>query len=82
MLGQNITDTFKTDLEEHIKSGLEKMKTEDQSIIDIADSGLSAYTVSVSLIPRTVQKQGKVTVNVSVTPVHAAREIDATVVVM
>jgi hypothetical protein len=82
MLGQNITDTFKTDLEENIKSGLEKMKSEDKSIIDIPDSGLSAYTVSVALVPRTVQKQGKVTVSVSVTPVHAAREIDATVVVM
>lgn len=82
MLGQNITSTFKTDLEEHIKSGLEKMKTEDNSIIDIPESGLSAYNVSVQLVPRTVQKQGKVTVNVSVTPVHAAREIEATVVVM
>ncbi|MDP3065887.1 MAG: hypothetical protein Q8N08_04035 [Methanobacteriaceae archaeon] len=82
MLGQNMTSTFKTDLEENIKTGLEKLKTEDRSIIDIPDSGLSAYTVSVMLVPRTVQKQGKVTVNVSVTPVHAAREIEATVVVM
>lgn len=82
MLGQNMTSTFKTDLEENIKSGLEKLKSEDRSIIDIPDSGLSAYTVSVMLVPRTVQKQGKVTVTVSVTPVHAAREIEATVVVM
>jgi len=82
MLGQNITDTFKTDLEENIKSGLEAMKTTDRSILDIPESGLSAYTVSVSLMPRTVQKEGKVTVNVAVTPVHAAREIECTVVVM
>ena len=82
MLGQNITSTFKTDLEENIKSGLEKMKSEDRSIIDIPESGLSAYNVNVQMVPRTVQKQGKVTVNVSMTPVHAAREIEATVVVM
>jgi hypothetical protein len=82
MLGQNITSTFKTDLEENIKSGLEIMKSTDRSLIDITETGLSAYTVSVLLVPRSVQKQGKITVNISVTPVHAAREIDATVVVM
>lgn len=82
MLGQNITATYKTDLEEHIKTGLEVMKSTDLSLIDITESGLSAYTVSVQLVPRTVQKQGKVTVNVTITPVHAAREISAQVVVM
>lgn len=80
MLGQNITATYKTDLEEHIKSGLAEIK--ETALIDIPESGLAAYTVNVQLIPRTSQRQGKVTVNVSIVPVHAAREIKAEVVVM
>jgi hypothetical protein len=80
MLGKNITSTYKTDLEEYIKSGLAEIK--DVALIDIPESGLAAYTVSVQLIPRTSQRQGRVTVNVSVVPVHAAREIKAKVVVM
>lgn len=82
MLGQNITSTFKTDLEEYIKGALERMKIDDHSLIDIPENGLAAYNVSVQLIPRSVQRQGKVKIDISITPVHAAREIVATITVM
>ncbi|MCE5226000.1 MAG: hypothetical protein LLG05_09110 [Porphyromonadaceae bacterium] len=82
MLGQGMTDTFKTDLEEHIKSGLEVMKTTDLALTDIPTSGLSAYSVSVNLVPRTTSAQGKVSVSASITPIHAARTIDAQITVM
>ena len=82
MLGQNITSTYKIDLEEYIKSGLEEMKVTDLSLIDIPDSGLTAYSVSVTLTAQAGMKEGKVTVNVSITPVHAARQITAQIVVM
>jgi hypothetical protein len=82
MLGQNMTSTYKVDLEEYIKSGFEEMKNIDKSIIDIPESGLSAYNINVSLIPRTVQKPGTISVTISITPVHAARTIQITIVVM
>jgi hypothetical protein len=82
MLGRPITASYKTDLEEAIKSKLEYMKVTDMSLIDADDEGLKAYDVVASIVPRTNQRLGKVTVSATVTPVHAARKINASVVIM
>lgn len=82
MLGKNITSSFKTDIEENIKSALERMKNEDQTLVDIPDEPLKAYQVSATIVPRSNQRLGKVMVDASITPVHAAREIKANVVVL
>lgn len=82
MLGRPITSSYKTDLEEAIKSKLEYMKVTDMSLIDADDEGLKAYDVVATIVPRTNQRLGKVTVSASVVPVHAARIVDASVVIM
>ena len=82
MLGKNITPSFKTDLEEHIKSALEKMKNEDNTLIDIPEEQLQAYEVSASIYPRENQREGKVEIEAAITPVHAARQIHANVVIL
>lgn len=83
MLGQNVTSTFKTDLQEELKSALEVMKSTDQALTDDPDNGLSAYDVSVTLMPNTVPTtQGTVKITAKITPVHAARQIEASVVIM
>lgn len=82
MLGKPITPSYKTDLEEAIKSKLEYMKVTDMSLIDAEDEGLSAYDVVATIVPRTNQRLGRVSVAATVTPVHAARKINASVVIM
>lgn len=79
-LGLGITDTFKTDLQEAIKTALEEMKIEG-ALTDDTDNNYSAYSASVSIVPYTSMIQGKVTANVSITPVHAARTINASITV-
>jgi hypothetical protein len=82
MLGKPITPSYKTDLEEAIKSKLEYMKVTDMSLVDAEDEGLKAYDVVASVTPRANQRLGKVSVSATVTPVHAARKINASVVIM
>lgn len=82
MLGKNITPSYKTDLEEHIKSALEEMKNQDKTIIDLPEEQLKAYTVVATVVPRSSQRLGKVIIDASVTPVHAARSIQANVVIL
>lgn len=81
MLGENISNTFNQELEAAISAGLEGMK-EEGALIDVPDDGLSAYDVTVATTPRTMQREGKVNVDLEITPVHAARTIKARITVM
>ena len=82
MLGENITPSFKTDLEEHIKSKLEIMRSTDKTLIDDPDEGIEPYSIEVSIVPRSNQRLGRVTVAGHITPVHAARKIPINVSVL
>jgi hypothetical protein len=81
MLGENISNTFRKDLEASLAVALDQMKSEG-ALIDVPEDGLSAYEINVQVTPRTLQRQGKVIVDISITPVHAARTISARIVVM
>lgn len=81
MLGENISNTFRKDLESSLAVALDQMKSEG-ALIDVPEDGLSAYEINVQVTPRTLQRQGKVIVDISMTPVHAARTITARIVVM
>jgi len=81
MLGENISNTFQKDLESSLAVALDQMKSEG-ALIDVPEDGLSAYEINVQVTPRTLQRQGKVIVDISMTPVHAARTITARIVVM
>lgn len=73
MLGQGLTDTFKTDLENTVRASLAIMAEE---------GALSAYDVSASVGDTTSSgEQGAISVDIAITPVHAARIITATIVV-
>jgi NOL1/NOP2/fmu family ribosome biogenesis protein len=81
MQGRTITSDYKTTLEESIKSKLEYMKNTEKSLIELSSEGLPAYTVSATVVPRSNQKKGYVAIEASITPVHAARQISATIYV-
>ena len=81
MLGENISNTFNKDLEASIAVAMDQMKS-DGALIDVPADGLAAYEINVQVTPRSMQRQGKVIVDMSITPVHAARTISARIVVM
>jgi hypothetical protein len=78
--GRTITASYKTDLEQNISSRLDQMK-QDDALVDISEEDLKAYDVQVTVLPRSNQIKGIVTIKVTVTPVHAARQIVATIYV-
>lgn len=82
MLGKQITPSFKTDLEEHIKSYLSEMKYTDNTLVDVPEEGLEAYRVEATILPAPDRKLGKVRVALYITPVHAAREIKINLMVL
>ena len=81
MSGENLVPSYKTTLEQSIQSALEVMKNTDKTIQDYSEEGIKAYTVNATIVPRANQLLGKVIVDATITPVHAAREIRANVVV-
>jgi len=82
MLGENITPSFKTDLEEHIKSQLSIMQTVDKTLTEDEDEGLEPYSIEVTIVPRSNQRLGRVSVAGHITPVFAARKIPINVSVV
>ena len=82
MFGRGISNTFKTDLEQHVGQGLEEMKSTDYSLIDLPDEQLQAYTVEAVVTPRSRQRRGEVLLSASIVPVYAARQIDITLTVL
>ena len=81
MLGENISNTFNKDLEASLSVALDTMRSEG-ALIDVPKDGLSAYEVNVQVTPRVMQRKGRVIVDIAITPVHAARTINARIVVM
>lgn len=79
-LGENISNTFKKDLESALKAVLGQMQ-EEGALIDVPTDGLTAYKVSVGITPRAMQREGRVIVDIAITPVHAARIISARITV-
>ena len=80
MLGENISNTFNQDMNAALAGVLNTMK-EEGALIDVSTDGLSAFDVSVTTTPRSLQREGRVTVDLSITPVHAARTITTTITV-
>jgi hypothetical protein len=72
MLGQGLTDTFKTDLEEAVRQRLSVMSEE---------GAISNFEVAATVGPNIQGEQGQIQVDIAITPVHAARIIDARIVV-
>lgn len=70
MLGENLSDTYKADIEEAVNAELALMLKEG-AIVEYASTAtiISAAT-------------GQVKVDISIRPIHAARFIDATIVVL
>lgn len=81
-IGRNITPELKTSLEEKIKTRLSDIRTNDKTLIDIKDPITPAFTVEVEIWPREQQRLGKVQVNLTIVPVHALRQIEASIVVI
>lgn len=75
-IGRNINTDSEAALKMNIKVFLETMVTQDQTLIDLPDEGLSAYEVDVVMAPRNGQTIGKIYVYLKVTPVHALRQIE------
>ena len=82
MLGKNILTSYKTDLEANISSALSVMKTDDQTIIDVAEDDIDAFTVQATIMPRSNMRNGYVTVDATICPVHCAREVPVQVVIL
>jgi hypothetical protein len=81
MLGENISATFQQDLQNMIAGDLATMTSVDGALTNDPTTGLLAYSVLVQLSPRSLQLQGKVNIQMTLTPVHAAREIDVTMTI-
>jgi hypothetical protein len=81
MLGENIGATFQQDMTNAVNTVLSKMLKEG-ALIDVPSDGLTAYLTNVQISPRILQREGRVIIDISITPVHAARTIDARITVM
>ena len=75
-IGRNITADTQASLEMEISAVLNKMLSEDQTLITLSDEGINAYDVEVVMNPRSIQLLGKVQVYLKITPVHALRQIE------
>jgi hypothetical protein len=81
LLGENISDTYYGDMKTAVNSVLNTMVGEG-ALVNVASDGLTAYAVEVEQSPRTLQREGRVNIQLSITPAHAARTIDIQIVVM
>jgi hypothetical protein len=70
MLGENLSDTYKADIEEAVNNELSLMMRE---------GAIAEYTTTANIISAAT---GQVRVDIAIRPIHAARFIDATIVVL
>ena len=75
-IGRNINSDLEAALEMNIKSFLQIMVAQDQTLIELPNENISAYEVDVVMSPNSTQVVGKIYVYLKVTPVHALRQIE------
>ncbi len=73
-IGQNINADLENSINMAIESVLTSMKRDDQSLVDTDE--YNAYTVSISLGTRSNQLLGRIYIYLTITPVHALRQIE------
>lgn len=73
-IGRNINSDLEQSITMDIKSVLDVMKNDHQSIIDTDE--YQAYTINVSLGSRANQLLGRIYIYLTITPVHALRQIE------
>jgi hypothetical protein len=77
-IGRNLTDDLQIIMENSVKGILSLMQTQDQTLTSVASEDLAAYDVSIVLVPKTNAQQllAKAYVYLTLTPVHALRQIE------
>ena len=73
-IGRNINADLENSINMDVESVLYSMKVNDQSLIDTDE--FSAYTVNISLGTRSNQLLGRIYIYLTITPVHALRQIE------
>ena len=73
-IGRNINADLENSINMDVESVLYSMKVNDQSLIDTDE--YSAYTVNISLGSRSNQLLGRIYIYLTITPVHALRQIE------
>ena len=73
-IGRNINADLENSINMDIESVLYAMKVNDQSLIDTDE--FSAYSVNISLGTRSNQLLGRIYIYLTITPVHALRQIE------
>lgn len=73
-IGRNINADLENAITMAVESVLTSMRDNDQSIVDTEQ--YSAYTVDISLGSRSNQLLGKIFIYLTITPVHALRQIE------
>lgn len=73
-IGRNINADLENSIEMAVESVLASMRDDDQSLVDTDE--YSAYTVDISLGSRSNQLLGRIYIYLTITPVHALRQIE------
>lgn len=73
-IGRNINADLENSINMAVESVLAAMRDDDQSLIDTDE--YSAYTVDISLGSRSNQLLGRIYIYLTITPVHALRQIE------
>lgn len=77
-IGRNLTDDLQIIMENSVSGVLSNMQSQDQTLISIPAENISAYDVNIVLVPKTNAQQilAKAYVYLTLTPVHALRQIE------
>ena len=73
-IGRNINTDLETSINMAVENVLSKMRDTDQTLIDTDE--YSAYSVNISLGSRQNQLLGRIYIYLTITPVHALRQIE------
>ena len=73
-IGRNINADLENSINMAVESVLASMRDDDQSLVDTDE--YSAYTVDISLGSRSNQLLGRIHIYLTITPVHALRQIE------
>lgn len=73
-IGRNINADLENSINMSVESVLSAMKNDDQSLVDTDE--YDAYTINISLGSRSNQLLGRIYIYLTLTPVHALRQIE------